>query len=151
MEMIEKKIFFVFALALLANLSCSRSPEYRLKKYLAENTDSVEIRIYGMRQDELDKNLLVEKVSNINEIKKIIDFISEKPAPSYKCAYHGSIAFLKKDTEIMENRIEFNLHPDCRHMVFIYEKKLYSRDISEAGFKYLDRLYNRIPADARLK
>lgn len=73
--------------------------------------------------------------------KKIIrmfdDYITDEPTPLYKCGYDGHMIFF---TEAGAVRMDFNLQPECLHVIFQYGESVETRLISPEGAEYLRSL-----------
>lgn len=136
------KLFLLIFTVVLFSSGFIFNPLSDYKKYILKNSDSAEIKFYAYKEARTDiKKQFTFKTKE--EIKKILDFISDKTAPFYKGGYNGSIDFLKNGKSILEEKIEFNLSKDMRHIVFLYKKKLYSRKLTENGIKFLNELSNK--------
>ncbi len=144
--------FFPIALNVLMCLGiisgvggCSSTPgEVRdFKTFLLEQCDSLEICFYKIEESGLNTRYKNLRIKSPTEIKKTIAIIPEKTAPRYKCGYTGSIDCFKAGKSLLEDKIEFNLHPKCCHMVFVYRGNLYSLKIPSGDAAYLRELMDK--------
>lgn len=74
------------------------------------------------------------------EIEKLAGYISDENSPDYKCGYDGIIELKTTKGDII---MEFNLRDECKHIVFTYENKRYSRKLTQDGWEFLKDLYNK--------
>ncbi|MEM0997378.1 MAG: DUF6265 family protein [Bacteroidota bacterium] len=71
-------------------------------------------------------------------LKYCASLISDRSAPLFKCGYDGSITFLEGET--VRRTAEFNLRESCRHIVFTEKEQVQSREMSIAGYRFLEGL-----------
>ena len=131
----KKLSCLLFILLTLLLSGCSND----YKKYLAENTDTVIITIYGLT-GELAKKEVIKTIKQTAAVLKVINFISDKKAPAYKCGYSGSIDFFKNGKSLLTEKMEFNLLTQCSYIAFLVDGKLKLKKLTIAGIKYLRNL-----------
>lgn len=108
------------------------SPVNKFKKRILNSADKVVVNI------SMGEYPAVKKEFNKNDIEKFIGFISYYPAKNYKCSYTGEIKFLENGLEKEENNISYQIvNPDCKHLVFMENDKIYSRKITKEGVDFL--------------
>lgn len=138
----KTKLIILISMVLLLSSGFIFNPLSDFKKNILKNSNSAEIKYYAYKEARTDiKKQFTFKTKK--EIKKILNFISDKSAPFYKGGYNGSIDFLKNGKSILDEKMEFNLSKDMKHIVFSYKKKLYSRKLTENGIKFLNELSNK--------
>ncbi|MBN1499348.1 MAG: hypothetical protein JW982_04305 [Spirochaetes bacterium] len=133
-----KYIYGIFLLVLFFSFpGCSM--EFR--SYLKNNTDKIIVSFYSEHgSSNKVRNIII--INNKNRISEIIDGISFRPAPYYKCGYTGRLDFYSGSDILIEDGIEFNLSDECRHAVFSYGSSIYSKKISTVTFRYLKQMYD---------
>lgn len=125
-----RRVFIMIALCLVFLSGCSSD----FLDILKEQTDRIVISLYN------DQNSRIE-ISGKSAVTETVGFVSEKQAPAYKCGYHGSMTFYSENTPLLEEDAEFNISPECRHIVFLYNNTLFFRELTEDGVRYLQNLY----------
>lgn len=119
-------IFFLFQIFFV--LSCGGD----FKNFLKSKAKSVQIKCSA--------NNFQTEIAEPNDIKNIINFISDENSPFYKCGYTGTIDFMKNNASILDGTISFNLHQGCMHIVYIYNEKIFAKKITPEGIHYLNSI-----------
>ena len=131
-----KKYCYLFLISMLLFSSCSFGLRNKLNQ-----ADEVKIQFYGYNDD--GSFIVLEKIlTDHEEIKEFSNFISARPAPSYKCGYNGEISFYKDNKEIFHCR--FNICKDCAYCScygFLFPS---NRFLTSYGYNYLRPLYETI-------
>lgn len=143
---IRIKLLSLFAFASLLTSSCLNS-----KTQFCKETDRVVVSFYA-KADEggIDRSYLVKEFTEKTDIDKFCDVISSSNAPNYKCAYSGSIDYYKNGVSLLDEKAEFNLNPDCTHIVFIFKEKMYSKKLTKKGIEFLNSFYKKVPEEKRI-
>ena len=102
---------------------------------IAEQSNKAEISFYDIDQPDPSSAISYIEVTDPKEIKKLAKIVSKFVSPEYKCGYGGTLLF-KKDNNILV-LMEFNLDPECQHIVFFLEGQQYSKKINKKGIKLL--------------
>lgn len=143
---IRIKLLSLFAFTSLLICSCLSS-----KTQFCKETDRVVVSFYALADEGgIDRSYLVEEFTEKTDIDKFCDVISSSNAPNYKCAYSGSIDYYKNGISLLDEKAEFNLNPDCAHIVFIYEEKMYSKKLTKNGIEFLNSFYEKIPENKQI-
>jgi hypothetical protein len=125
-----------FTLLLISLILISACNEDKLITKIFSETQKVSIYTYEDVGNKRTKSFVFGSDLK-GEISKLAEYISSESSPDYKCGYDGII-------ELQTNRgnidMEYNLMNDCRHIVFIYEEKRYTRKLTDAGWEYLKSL-----------
>jgi len=137
-----KKILLFLGIMVILLIGCD-SVDYAMKLYVKENTDRIEILIYQKTQEKGRQALLVTSFSDSTNIKRLLDFITRKKTPFYKCGYTGSIVYLGGANSYVVQKMDFNTQLGCEHIVFTYKDELHSRHLTDEGIAFLDSLYQK--------
>ncbi len=135
-----KKTFLFWGIVVTLLIGCG-SVDDAMKLYVRDNADQVEILFHQKSTEKGDQPILVASLTDPTDIKKVVNFVTNKKAPFYKCGYTGSMFFLGEADTYVVQRIDFNIQPGCEHAVFSYDNKLYARELSPDGLIYLDSLF----------
>ena len=131
----------VFLLLTIVLSSCN---EYR---EIIPDIAKIKIKIYIWKDGNLDKeNHFIEIIDN-NEIKKIIQWITNIKSPAYKCGYNGAIEFYCKNNNLL---IDAEFNTDCNTIVFQYNNKFYERRITNAGIDYINKIIEEMNNESSL-
>ncbi|MCP4138264.1 MAG: hypothetical protein GY754_45300 [bacterium] len=149
----KKFLLIIIILALGTALGCKAKPDEGLKKYLLENADSVIIAFYahGKGKDaKVNASYFTVTFDSKEKIGEVAGFISDEESALFKCGYQGAITFLKDGKNVLSDTMEFNIHPGCRHIEFLFKGKACSRSLTEEGYNYLVEKYKEVPQELRI-
>ena len=124
----------LFVPILMLTMACNNADDNVLSG-IAEQTNKAEISFYDINQPDPTSAISYIEVTDPEEIKKLANIVSNYVSPEYKCGYGGTLIF-KKDNNILV-LMEFNLDPDCQHIVYFLEGQQYSKKINKKGIKLL--------------
>ena len=127
-------------LSLFIYSSCSNSIVSSFKKEL-KDSDKIKIYFYKSDTSAAGKFESIVNIDDKNEIQNFINCISEQDAPFYKCGFTGSIEFFKNNLSVIN--MEFNIKPDCRHIIFKFRETMFSKDITDDGIKLINKYYEK--------
>lgn len=117
--------------------------------FLTNNTDRVVVTFYHRPAPGQDEKEYSYEITDKETIRFLINGITSTDADWYKCAYNGYMDFYHDTTKLNDEIVEFNLHDGCRHIVFTYKKKSYSRKMKPELVRYLSEKYNLITGTKR--
>ena len=140
------KILLLFSFSTIVITGCFTDT----MEWLPSETNKVIIHLYGKENDKINQTFATFELTSKEEIKKAIQIFSDQKAPKYKCGYHGAIHFYKNNVPLSIEECEFNINPDCSHIVFIHNGELLSYKLTQVGFEYLNNLYKSIPEENRI-
>ena len=109
-----------------------------LSKLIGE-TQKLSIYVYKNEGNKRTKNFILE-TDKKEEIEKLAGYISDENSPDYKCGYDGIIELKTTKGDV---NMEFNLHNECKHIVFTFENKRYTKKLTQDGWEFLRDLYNK--------
>jgi hypothetical protein len=141
MVKIKYRIIFLILLSFLL-INCST-----YKNILEKETEKIVIKIFGWEKDNINEDYLIIEILNNDDINKLINYSTKKILPTYKCGYQGKVEYFCKDNNLI---MDMNFNIDCKIFVFIYNNKLFTREISKDGIEYFRNLINIIPEENRL-
>ena len=123
-------------------------PFYSCDDKNLEQTDIIKIQLYGINEHKIEY-VFEKTITDSEEIKSIISFISSKPAPWFKGGYHGTITFFSKQKQIFD--LNFNIYEGEKYCIFVKNGKLKARYLTLEGYEYLkDLYYNNVSEEHRL-
>ena len=125
-------------------LGCDSSIDYAMKTYMQENTDRVEILFYTGPVHKGMKPILAQTFMDRENMDRVLSFITKNPAEFYNAGYSGEIIFLKEANTALTERMKFNIEPGFEHVVYMFNRELYSRKISKKGLVFLRELHDRV-------
>jgi len=139
-----KWVIICLGIVSLFLLGCDSSIDYAMKTYMQENTDRVEILFYAGQGQKGTKPILAQTFMDRENMDRVLSFITKKPAEFYKVGYSGEIIFLKEANSALTERMKFNIDPEFEHIVYMFNRELYSRKISKKGLAFLRELHDRV-------
>ena len=139
-----KRVIIYLGILLIFLAGCDTSIDYAMKMYMRDNTDRVEILFNTGQNHKGMKPLLAQTFMDHENIERVLSFITKKPAEFYKCGYSGEIIFLSDENSGTTERMKFNIEPGCEHIVYMFNRELYSRQISKKGLEFLRELHDRV-------
>jgi len=114
--------------------SCADTEVEIFQKEVIE-ADKIKIYFYDVTTGRVENQDRVFTIENKTDIEKYKDLFTNEDVPIYKCGYTGLIEFFKTEKSIKS--MEFNLNPECRHIVFTIRERAFSKSLSEGGFHLL--------------
>lgn len=136
-----KSILFVNIIFLYFLISsCTDSIVTSFKKTI-KDTDKVKIYFYNSDTSKIGKYESIVNIDDKDDIQKIINSISEEDRPFYKCGFTGSIECFKNKVSLIN--MEFNVRPDCRHIIFNFRETMFSKNISDEGINLINQYYEK--------
>jgi len=139
-----KRVIIIIGVVFLFLVGCDSSIDYAMKMYMQDNTDRVEILFYTVQVQKGTKPILAQTFMDRENMERVLSFITKKPAEFYKCGYSGEIIFLKYANSALTERMKFNIEPGCEHILYMFNRELYSRKISKKGLAFLRELHDRV-------
>jgi hypothetical protein len=121
-------ILIISSLYLL--IACS---SVNLRQELA-GTDTIEVIFYNPNGQAADTVWVRDK----SHIWQLLKGIENKDIPPLKCGYQGKLNFRKSRVKVLILEAEFNLMPDCAYISFLYQNKLYARELNSDGVAFLE-------------
>jgi hypothetical protein len=76
-----------------------------------------------------------------DEVQRIVGGITDEEPERTDCGYSGSITLEKQGRTLWYEGAEFNLHPDCAHVVFPLDGERAARRLSPGARDFLRSLY----------
>jgi len=125
-------------------LGCDSPIDYAMKMYMRDSTDRVEILFNEGPVHKGMKPVLAQTFMDRENMESVLSFITKRPAEFYKCGYSGEIIFMKDADRALTERMKFNIEPGCEHIVYMFNRELYSRKISKKGLEFLRELHDRV-------
>lgn len=120
--------------------SCGDSIHIELEKKLA-GTNKIKLYFFDKEHGTVKDSKMIVTVSKQDDIKKIIESITDETAEQYKCGYSGQLEIFK-DNDLLFNA-EFNFEKECRHFVFRYNKQMLFKVMSEEGSAILKDYHSK--------
>lgn len=139
-----KRVIICLGIVSLFLLGCDSSIDYAMKTYMQENTDRVEILFYTEPVHKGTKPILAQTFMDRENMDRVLSFITKNPAEFYKSGYSGEIIFLNEANSALTERMKFNIEPGSEHVVYMFNRELYSRKISKKGLAFLRELHDRV-------
>ncbi len=139
-----KRVNIYLGILFLFLAGCDTSIDYAMKMYMRDNADRVEILFNTGQNHKGMKPVLAQTFMDRENIERVLSFITKKPAEFYKCGYSGEIIFLSDADSGITERMKFNIEPGCEHIVYMFNRELYSRQISKKGLEFLRELYDKV-------
>jgi hypothetical protein len=139
-----KRIIIYLGILLILLAGCDTSIDYAMKMYMRDNADRVEILFNTGQIHKGMKPILAQTFMDRENIERVLSFITKKPAEFFKCGYSGEIIFLSDADSGTTERMKFNIEPGCEHIVYMFNRELYSRQISKKGLEFLKDLHDRV-------
>jgi hypothetical protein len=139
-----KRVIICLGVVSLFLLGCDSSIDYAMKMYMQDNTDRVEILFYAGPGHKGTKPILAQTFMDRENMDRVLSFITKKPAEFYKVGYSGEIVFLYETNSALTERMKFNIEPGFEHIVYMFNRELYSRKISKKGLVFLRELHDRV-------
>jgi len=135
-----KKIISLMLL-LLFN-SCSDEERSLLMKEL-KDCNRVKIYFYKEGTSTPGGEDMIFTIDNKDTIQMFLDGISDESTPKMKCGYSGAIEFFRGGKSV--KNMEFNLMPECRHIVFTAKQNYFSKRLTDKGLILLNSYKDKIP------
>ena len=139
-----KRVIIYLGILLIFLAGCDTSIDYAMKMYMRDDADRVEILFNTGQNHKGMKPVLAQTFMDRENIERVLSFITKKPAEFYKCGYSGEIIFLSDENSGTTERMKFNIEPGCEHIVYMFNRELYSRQISNKGLEFLRELHDRV-------
>ncbi|MDP8227631.1 MAG: hypothetical protein P9L89_08350 [Candidatus Celaenobacter polaris] len=139
-----KRVIIYLWIGVLFLAGCDSSIDYAMKMYMRDNTDRVEILFYAGPNYKGMKPILAQTFMDRENMERVLSFITKKLAEFYKGEYSGEIIFLKGANSALTERMKFNIEPGCEHILYMFNRELYSRKISKKGLVFLRELDDRV-------
>ena len=139
-----KRISIILGFALLVLIGCSSSIDEAMKLYMKENIDRIEILFYTVEGTKGMQPILAQTFMDRENLDRVLSFITKKPAEFYKCGYTGEMIFIQDAQSVLKERMKFSIEPGCEHIVYMFDRNLYSRKISKKGLLFLKELYDKV-------
>jgi hypothetical protein len=138
------KLIIWIVIISIAICSCSRSPVKQLRAKI-EESDRGEIVFYGKERNSLTKKDLIIPLNGRDEMEKILKYISDETTIQITCPLEGTIRYFNKNVLVQE--IGFAIQPDCVHIEFSINDKLYSKELTKEGVDYLTKVNNNLTSN----
>ena len=139
-----KRLSIIVGIVLFILIGCDISMDTAMRMYMHENADRVEILFYTGHAEKGLKPVLAQTFMDIENIDRVLKFITKKPAEPYKCGYSGEIIFFTGDNSSIAERMKFNIDPGCEHIVYMFNQEFYTRKISKEGLTFLRELRGKV-------
>ena len=120
--------------------SCGDSINSELGKKLA-GANKMKLYFFDKESGTVKDLKMVVTVSKQDDIKKIVESITDETAEQYKCGYSGQLEIFK-DNDLLFNA-EFNFEKECRHFVFRYNERMLFKIMSGEGSTLLKDYYDK--------
>jgi len=127
-------------LSLFTITSCGDSINSELGKKLA-GTNKIKLYFFDKESGTVKDSKMIVTISKQDDIKKIVESITDETPGQYKCRYSGHLEIFK-DNDLLFNA-EFNFEEECRHYVFMYNKRMLFKVMSEEGSALLKDYYSK--------
>jgi len=134
------RIIIFLALLLLFN-SCSDEERSLLMKEL-KDSDRVKIYFYKEGTSTPGGENMIFTIDSKDTIQMFLDGISDESTPKLKCGYSGAIEFFRGGKSV--KNMEFNLMPECRHIVFSAKQNYFSKRLTDKGLILLTSYKDKI-------
>lgn len=131
----------LFAILLLLFNSCSDEERSLLMKEL-KDCDRVKIYFYKDGGSTPGGDNMIFTIDSKDTIQMFLDGISDESTPKLKCGYNGSIEFFRGGESV--KNMEFNLMPECRHIVFSAKQNYFSKRLNDKGLILLNSYKDKI-------
>jgi hypothetical protein len=107
-----------------------------------KDADKIKIYFYDSITGKIGSPVRIITIEDKAEIENYKDLFTCEDVPQNKCGYTGLLEFFKTGKPIKS--MEFNLNPECRHIVFILRGRAFSKNISENGFILLNNKFENL-------
>lgn len=136
----KKLLIVIFAVLFFG---CDDSIRSSLDKQLM-GVDKVKIYFTNIvpTKDTLTEQKAIITITNIDTVNMLAQSITDETSEFYKCGYSGTIEFFKDNISV--SNMQFNLMPECNHIIFRTKNNMYSKLISPQGIEILNSYYKAI-------
>lgn len=125
-------IYIAFCFVIL--YSCANT-EVEIFQKEVKDTDKIKIYFYDSITGKIENPNRIITIEDTKEIEKYMNIFTNEDTPQLKCGYTGLIEFFQKGKTIKS--MEFNLIPECRHIVFTLRGRAFTKKISDSGLNVL--------------
>jgi len=135
----HKLLQSILIISLFIIISCGESINSELEKKLA-GANKIKLYFFDKENGTVKDSKMIVTVSKQDDIKKIVESITDETAEQYKCGYSGQLEIFK-DNDLLFNA-EFNFENECTHFVFRYNKQMLFKVMSEEGSSILKKYHS---------
>lgn len=93
-------------------------------------------------KDTVAEQKAIITITNPDTVNMLAQSITDETSEFYKCGYTGTIEFFKDNISV--SNMQFNLMPECNHIIFRTKNNMYSKLISPQGIEILNNYYKNV-------
>ncbi|MBN1633482.1 MAG: hypothetical protein JW917_04880 [Ignavibacteria bacterium] len=137
----KHSISILLAICFVILFSCADT-EIEIFQKEVKDADKIKIYFYDSTTGKIGSPDRIFTIENKEEIEKYKDLFTDEEVPQNKCGYTGLLEFFSKGKTIIST--EFNLNPECRHIVLTLRGRAFSKKLSNEGLNLLKIKFNSI-------
>ena len=135
-------IFTMFSVLVFS--SCGESSKNNLQEKLVD-ANKINIYFYDKEQGIVKDPKMMVVISEQDDIKTIIESITDETSEQFKCGYSGQLEIYMDDKLLLDS--EFNFEDECSHYVFTYKDDVLFRVMTKEGSVLLKDYYKKVTTD----
>jgi len=135
--------YFLYTLLITMFLiySCANTETEIFQKEI-KDVNLIKIYFYDSITGKINDTGKIITLERKEDIEKFKDIFTNESTPRYKCGYTGLIEYFKDNKTIKS--MEFNLTPECGHIVFTLRGRAFSKKLSDNGLSLLQKEFNKV-------